>query len=650
MQKLKEKRKRITRFPFYIIQNVPTDDPTLPNVPESEAKILASVYAADQFFDFVEGLAFAEEYFLKRDIKEFSVDELRTFITALQKIIGRSTELVEGTGCISGKMAERNSVIGKETGRNDPPTYEGHNVLLQPYSEKNMLLVQKDHGPLAAEHYKNFGILLQKIQQQKIQEICSERNLSLVEKMFCIHNINIHALILLPPLREHPGRRYFLDTVEYINHSAKTLTSFDVFCQILWEHIQQEADPLAIAAYALGLGRRQVFGSVNGRLSRLLSNCILMQYGYYPINWLPYYRLLQAFMQEKFCQEPISITIDILQKEVPTDPQSLKPALPEIPRACYRVTGSTLVMVKGKQGIYLLNIENHDAYISALPNRNELIMQPDKINYLEHELPALLPFHVLRMNAAEFYYRAELNRKYCPDLSIYYYARAAELFEQKRELMLANKCYLALVELCYQLENFGACNDYVLKALTHVPNQSRGLLESRHKELEFIEAYRQTRILPAICLQNLVVSTNQNKEERKWANQAEKDLYFPYLEKFSSAFAGFSIRTSLPDKKYAEHLSPSGWQLYAIKNTPKFLAVLNIFNRNDAEKLGMLLQRPPCAFEVKPLTKGSITFIGIYISDVATLAKQVEQLPQLLEQEYKRNSVETKVVLSKQLP
>lgn len=253
---------RIKKFPTYVLA-ASHDKADCKLSDTKEDNELKNLFAVDQMVQMREAIKYAEETLNKRNLKSFSPDELRHFIIELHRKCARSLVLLNNRAR-AGDLSTFRVTMRRETGIKGTEFDWRHT-----FSQTNYDLLKHAHNAQVANSYKKFCEAL----SDKIE------NTSFVDG-------NLGNLISEHGLDKHPGYEAFSLIFRFGEKPENMDKALREFCQTLWTQLQSaHIEPLHCAAYALfRLCQIHVFPNGNGRVSRILMNCVLMEYGINPVR------------------------------------------------------------------------------------------------------------------------------------------------------------------------------------------------------------------------------------------------------------------------------------------------------------------------------------------------------------------------------
>lgn len=270
---------KIKKFPIYIVP-ASFELPIKFEASKEDAQF-DRLFAQDQLFDFFRGLLYAEQNFLQREIATLTPGQLEQFIKELHYLLARTTMRLNSQGHFSGRYNTCQVQIIQETGH---PWLHYEKISDEFFSMTNYNIIKQLYGKIDAHQYKKFCKQATEIFQQQVDKI-NDNHANKFERIFIASRINYKEIFDSHlELANHPGYEIFKKIVSFSAKPEEIPSLMKRFCEKLVHLIQTQADPIQIASCSLELGKIHPFINGNGRLARLLMNCILMSYGIPPLK------------------------------------------------------------------------------------------------------------------------------------------------------------------------------------------------------------------------------------------------------------------------------------------------------------------------------------------------------------------------------
>lgn len=485
---------KITKFPAYITRYIIHETAETKLSTQQENSELALLFNADQHLDLLKGLTFAEEHFLSENKGLlFTPTKLESFITDLHARVAHSLLLLNSSGSLAGYYASKRIMIVKETGHPELK-YEGISTKI--FSQHNYQIIKKLFGEKDAENYGDFCQKTHQLYMQKRDEILSTTALALKQN-YLLDKLDLVEMINNSALANHPGYLLFKRTVAFSVKPEEISKIMAIFCAKIINMIKAGKNPIEIAAYSLELAKIHPFPNGNGRVTRILTNCILMSYGIPPIQFdkdkKAFYKLFETEQNEMAIVEYLKKCIQNTSAEDLTSY-----AVPD---------GTTNIVSK----------ENNPEMVYEYDDHFEVIEEKDYQTYQGFANSKQLSFMAMLKNV-EIGKQGLLavlgeketkkickiiDYKYCHEralqyknshtaIAIYYFIRAADFFSKNEKLTkdLAN-CYLEAADLCKIVTNLESADIFLNKAISiysTLPNTKveMQLSEKLKNELSFL--------------------------------------------------------------------------------------------------------------------------------------------------------------------
>jgi hypothetical protein len=487
------------KFPSSITQHFKVEN-IEGDIPSEE---LASLFYADQRFDFMKGLKFAEEHFLSRPIASFSAVELENFIKDLHRIISHNLILVQNNGGISGKYIEERVFIRKESGK----TGLEYEFSLTIYSEHDYNVIKEIYGLDAAENYKTFCSELRKLYEEEALKIIPKPDQRTPEQGFRASKIDLIELIKKYSLEAHPGYAVYLKTNGFSVSPLEAPQKMKGYSQVLAQKIKSKIGPVKIAAFALDLAKIHPFPNRNGALSRLLACCILMSYKIPYIHIDKYKKKFYELMElpigqyeetEKFLQS----CVEEAKKETDIEPMIFNAI------QASHMTDSQYYVFNYGNYFDLVTTDKLKTYkmLSLVlaqedPRQAALEFSKEEIKEIKTQLQMQLDRKVHRKINADYLFTEGLKWKdEYPVISIYCFIRAADFYLQSKndDKYKASDCYKEAALICFTKGEFESAYDYAQMSKMYFHGKANATFYEFLTALDFVRIYREESQSPKI--------------------------------------------------------------------------------------------------------------------------------------------------------
>ncbi len=453
---MKQLNKKITKFPLYVAKNFIYEPVELPENNQI-ANLIKNLYYADQHFDFLRALKYAEQYFLTKNALEITVDQLEEFFYISHAIIAKSVTFFSTEGAMSGLTIERRMPIIKETGVQGLK-YEYNSKEF--FSEHNYNIFVKLYGKGDAELYKEFCELLQKAYEKECIRIAPNKPNK--DEYFQILNINKYDLIMNDAvLKAHKGCKLYFTILAYSAKPEDISKIVKSFCQNIISKIQSLEKPAHIAATIIAVTRSHAFWNGNGRHVRFIANCILMLLGRRPINLDKYKQKFYLAIEnpsqdisliEKHIEECIEDAENENLGEYTLDEKGGYHA--------YWPQGTDYAVVEYDDHLDLVLKDNYIHY----ENISSRIPSSNLINNATNE-KAIQKFVNYRIDEQTLVLWAIQCKKMSPILNMYCMRRACDFYLKKEDLNKVLACYIDILNFAKAAGYYEAAYNYTLLAL-----------------------------------------------------------------------------------------------------------------------------------------------------------------------------------------
>lgn len=637
---------KISKFPAYLVAGMATELPIEMPTSLQDAQELKWFSRADQYFDMLNALDYAEKSFLPLDIKSFTAATLENFFLELNKRLAHSLNFFTSYGALAGTYSSRRALIIKEA---EDPNYTFSPDAARAFSQHDFEILKKMYGPQAADNYQDFCQKLREKVAQETQKIIFAQAGNRLKIAFFSTTIDIVELIESSELKTHPGYKEHQKTVTFSKKPAVAQALVKNTCTKIAKMMQENQDPFAIVAEALMLAKAHPLHNGNGKTTRLFINSILMIYGYRPAdfeaNKKAFYKLIEnddSSLTEKinFIKKlsEAAAAQDINTHVLPNDlPYSFQ----------FFADEEQLFFCKHHDRIDVVNDTQFKLY-SRMDSIKKMTYNPpahlspptpdapQKIREQTHQV--LKKLAQLVIDADYCFKKAKQYENSAPSVAIYYCLRAADFYLlDPTASQKAADCYLNAVLLCTNTLNIENAYIFAEKALAIYGNSS--VSENAEKAASFIEKLKfvpeyNLKSTPSVLheskLQNyssaMFLPAPKTTDTRKWATKESRNQFYPLLDGLAEKLQHAEIVIKPADKKFTDFASKVGWILYEMTSGP-FLAVLNFDNETTVEKLKTLIAEKS-SLEVKSYNQGKS--IGIffpkevdYRDKIATIAAAI---------------------------
>ena len=560
------------KFPMYMGEDFMNEGLriSLPDTGENEE--LHSQYAAEQFFDYLDALAFIEKEMLaKGGIQAFTVEDLEKFILSLSKIITHSLILPYGSHGLAGHYAEKRGYMVKET---DIPGVSYDPIKFEVFSENNYQVIHKRDGEIAANNYKDFCVKLRRHMDSEAEELKRRKGSLTPKDIFNIDECNLEAATKRANLSAHPGYAVFRKIYVYAVEPQHTKQKIREFCQGIIDKVKAKMDPALIAASAFDFSHLHPLANGNGRESRGLSNGILMSYGLMPVNFdkakANYYQAIEN-------RNPQTMVQLIKRAQANINPDSMAQELIDGNNIhTYGSTAKRYAAIRGKGYLNLVLNDNMSKYCELLTQKMQVLATADRMPVPREFIDKGLESFDKEINTLVY---RRVDSDYCarkatkfeviePRIAGYYWVRAAELAVELDEKQRAAELYINAAKIAKNNHFYSFAYDCLQEAVQLNPSLRASEAGQLLNELNFVREYREKtfRELPPA----------NAAERRLWLQDIElRNKYYIVLDKIAVTFEAGRINIAKLDTKYQDKCSPLGWQLYALKGSQFLLAVLN---------------------------------------------------------------------------
>lgn len=493
-------------FPKYLMEGINYELPAVPWENESSIygeKQSHGIYSLGQHFDFFDALKYAQLSFPFKNIKSLSSQQLAEFIKNLHKIATKTLLYVSRSETIGGQFSTVQPLVVKESGVSGLD-YEQDDGNGKFFSKNNFEILSKLYGLKNAQQYEIFCNLLFEKQVLFLQI----KNLH--GKLYESNKISISDVIAEYKLSEHPGYIYFLKTVSICNTPEKIPSIFENFCQTLCNMIKNGENPFRISAYCLELTLIHAFVNGNGRIARILMNCILMAYHKSPLNLelckKEYYAAIEASANDKNAIEKFIRS----QSEKSPVQQVYEDVFGE--RSFQLIASDHLLFVKYNGKYECVKFENYEQYTffvrqrssiqrgSAIPLPSPMMQQMKEMvqKNLEKENSILGSKVIEKIIDSKFCIeKADFYQKNKPYMAICYYLQASCFLLHEEKFGLAAKCQFNAAKLYFSLNHFDGAYDFSREAEENYSKAGTDLTEIKSfiQTLNFVKEHRKKLFL-----------------------------------------------------------------------------------------------------------------------------------------------------------
>lgn len=267
---------RIKKFPLAVIENSSFESSNIILTSKLDNDELENQFYTDQFFDLRDALEYVEKNVLSQNICSFTAHDLVAHIKEIHRIAAHSLLLLTENGISSGRYAAKPVQVTKETGKLN---YEYENN--REFSQHNYAVLETIYGKNIANEYKRFcyalSAKLKKYKNPYVPEIITDNRLD-----------------------KHKGYPIYCGVINFGEKPERIAKAMLAYCQALLKLFASNINPFECAARTLlGFCKIHPFANGNGRVSRILTNCVLMNFGKNPIHLSPlkkklFYKVYEA--------------------------------------------------------------------------------------------------------------------------------------------------------------------------------------------------------------------------------------------------------------------------------------------------------------------------------------------------------------------
>lgn len=618
---------RLVKFPAYIYENFNHEKTEVNIASASECQEIKSLFAGEQFFDFAAALKYAQDEFLLKDIHSFSADALENFIKNLHRLSAASLVLLTANGTLSGEYLNQRVIVEKETGI--PGVRYNFNASTF-FSEQTYSVLVKCFGKRDADFYKDFcEKLMTRYKEECLKIAPLNRKERTWEQSFHASKVDMIDVANLY-LENHPGYEILRRIIAIPAKPQELPSKMQDFCRQLIAMISANVDPIESAAYALELANIHPFANGNGRVARILMNCILMNYGLPPLNLdtckKQYYLAVEKSVAGDRSQ--ICNFIRSVLQQISAD--AVNKYMPDHVLCAFMSDMAEFLVIKNGETFELVAKENVELYStltnilnnsSQLPQNSQQFF-PSFKRKLEKQLS-----EILKKIDADYLHRvAEEIKQKSTVCAIYLFVRAADLYSQQNKHENSALCYFEAAKLCLQHYNFESAYFFAAKSASWKQWQ---------EQQEFLQKLDFMRSQPGMNVSSAYVRTSSSKqaffsqapmvEKRVWATLESMQRYYPVLDQLTPALIKID-NIQMPDSKFSKKTSPTGWLLYSIKDSNKLLATLNLTDKTAATKLAEMMSQ--IGLEGKYFNSDGIPCIGFYFTQGENIVDKIEALKQ----------------------
>lgn len=125
---------------------------------------------------------------------------------------------------------------------------------------------------------------------------------------------------------------------------------------------------------------------------------------------------------------------------------------------------------------------------------------------------------------------------------------------------------------------------------------------------------------------------------RIWMPDSIRNLLYPILDTLSAELSLMGIHIVLPEVKYREKTSKTGWQLYSIKEKDECWAVLNLAQEKDVDKLVATINQSKTELSAKKMKSGTIYAVNIIFSSGIKLNTEIAKILPLIRELFRASA------------